>query len=142
MRVKKILQVVMLLSVGISVINLFVLYFFPSAYLSSIISPIANLTIFKLAFAAIAENKYGYIIFVCVLIILILVGAAAVRKDRILLSVLSFAVYLGDLVYAALLFAADMQNGFINTLVVLPCIIDIISIVLFILYLLQTELLM
>lgn len=134
MRVKKFLQWVMLLSGGISVCNLFVLYFFPSVYSFSLISSIVNFSVFKLNFIAISENKYGYIVISCILIILILIGAVMVKQNRILLPVFSFAVYLGDLIHAGCLFISDLQNGFINTVVILPGIIDIMAVVLFVLY--------
>lgn len=128
MCIKKILQWVMLLSGGISACNLLTFYFLP------LIFPMANFSIIKLAFIAIAEKKYGYILISCMLTILILIGVASIKRNRILLPVLSFAVFLGDLIYVGCLFVEDLIDGFINTVVIWSGIVDIIAIVLFALY--------
>ena len=128
MYVKKILQWVMLLSGVISTCNLLTFYFLP------FIIPMANFSIIKLAFIAIAEKKYGYILIGCILIILILIGAASIKHNRILLPILSFAIFLGDLIYVGYLFVVDLLNSYINTVVILSGTIDIIIIVLFALY--------
>ena len=128
MGIKKYLQWVMLLSGGISACNLITFYFFP------LIFPMANFSIIKLTFIAIAENKYGYILISCMLTILILIGAVSIKKNRIMFPVLCFAIFMVDLIYIGCLFVEDLIDGFINTVVIWSGIIDIIAIVLFALY--------
>lgn len=118
----------MLLSGGISACNLLTFYFWP------LLIPMANFSIIKLAFIAIAEKKYGYILIGCMLIILILTGAVSLKRNRILLPILSFAIFLGDLIHVGYLFVVDLLDGFINTIVICSGTIDIIVIVLFALY--------
>ncbi|MBD8986809.1 MAG: hypothetical protein EGR02_05785 [Clostridiales bacterium] len=128
MYIKKILQWVMLLSGGISACNLLAFYFLPLMF------PMANVSIIKLTFIAIAEKRYGYILISCMLTILIIIGAASIKRNHILLPIFSLAVYLGDLMYVGCLFVKDLISGFINTVVIWSGIVDIIAIVLFALY--------
>ena len=128
MYVKKILERVMLLVGAISACNLFTLYLFP------LIIPMANFSIIKLSFIAIAEKKYGYILISCMLVILILVGAASIIRNHILLLILSVVIYLGDLIHVGYLFVLDLLNSYFNTVIICSGIVDIIIIVLFSLY--------
>lgn len=68
------------------------------------------------------------------LTMLILIGAISIKRNRILLPILNFAIFLGDLIHVGCLFVKDLLDGFINTVVIWSGIIDIIAIVLFALY--------
>lgn len=105
MYVKKILQWVMLLSGGISACNLLVFYSWPLVF------PMANFSIVKLTYIAIAEKEYGLILISCVLTILILIGAGSIKQNRILLPVLGFAIFFGDLIHVGCLFVEDLLGN-------------------------------
>ena len=94
----------------------------------------ANFSIIKLSYIAIAERKYGYILISCMLVILILIGAASIKRSHILLLNLSFVIFLGDLIYVGYLFILDLLNNYFNTVTICSGVVDIIIIVLFSLY--------
>ena len=129
MSVEKILRWIMLLSASISACNLFVFYFFP------LIFPMANFSIIKITFIAIAEKKYSYILISCMLILLVYVGAISIKQNYIVLSILSFIVFLADLIHVGILFFRDLFNNYVNTIGIFSGIIDIIVIMLFSFYL-------
>ena len=128
MRIRKILQWVMLLSGCTTVLNIITINFYP------LILPMANLSIIKLTFIAFAEKKYGYILISLLLNILILIGVKLIKRNRILFPVLIFPIFLGDFIHVMYLFINGLMVDFINTVIIWSGIIDIIVIPLFILY--------
>lgn len=128
MYVKKILKWVMLLIGVISICSLLIFSLWPSDI------PVVNFSIFKFVIIAFIERKGGYTLISCMLIILIIAGALSIKSNRIWLLVLNFAIFVADLIQAVHLFVVDLLDGFINPVVILPSIVDIIVIVLFCLY--------
>ena len=128
MYLKKALQWLMLLSGGISACNLLTLYFL------HFITPGANISILKLTFIALAEKKYSYILFCCVLVSLILLGSVSIKQNSVWLPRLNFLVFLGDLIYVGYLLIMDLSNGYFNIFAICSGVVDIIVVVLLILY--------
>ncbi len=131
MRASKILRWVLLLSGGVTAINILILYFCP------VLIPAANFSVVRLTFVGLLERRYGYILISALLAALILGGSVGVKKNRVLLPCLNLVLFLGDLIGAGILFAVNLLNGLVNTLPLSSGVVDMVVVVLSVLYFVQ-----
>lgn len=125
---RKILQWVMLISGGITAGNVLALYFFP------FFIPLVNLSIIRLTFISFAEKRIDYILVSCLLVLLIIWGAISVRRNRVWIPAICFAIYEVDMLYASHLFFKDWLNGYFNSTAFWSGVVDIVVVALYVLY--------
>lgn len=128
MKIRKILSTTLLILAIIQVINGFLMYF------AILIIPPSSFLAMRTLFVSFVERNISYFIIAIVLTLLMLVSAICVRKNRLLLPILSMIYLTVDFVSASILFADDMVQGFRNNLTILCMVSDLVIIVLYILY--------
>ena len=114
----KVLIVLLTIVSTVSIINVIMMYWIP------INIPLNSFSVMRLTFVALIEKKYYLIIVSMLISVLLYLTTVAIRKQKILLPVLSLLYLLYDFVIVVLLFIDGLNDGYWGTYIIQTIILS------------------